>query len=85
MTKIVRATDDLFTAEYRIRDGITETRSFLTGTTPDDDWVTSPQFQNRKTLGGFFYAPDRVEEVARILSINLGKHGNFQTVEIVDA
>ena len=81
---IVIATDDLFTAEFRIRNGITETRSYPTGTTPDDNWTTPPEFTDRITLAARFTAPTSLEDIAHRLSKNLGEYGNWHTVEILN-
>lgn len=85
-TKIVRATDaDGFGREFRIReDGVTEAREMLDGEALSD-WKTTPEFQNTKTLGGVFQAPEDLDHIVRSLNRKLGTKGNWQTVEIVDA
>ncbi len=81
---IVRATDDAFVAEFRIReDGVTVARYAMIGEEFDTEWVSPPEFHNRITLGGRFTAPTSIEDIAHRLRRNIGKPGNWATVEVV--
>jgi hypothetical protein len=84
--QIVRASDGVFTAEYRINAaGVTEMRSAMTGEAFEDDWAPAPEFQARDTLAGRFFAAVSAEDIANRLSRNIGKPGNWTTVEIANA
>ena len=80
--QIVRASDDDgFGSEYRITNGITESRATLNGE-PLGDWTLAPELNNTRTLGRAFFAPTDLDHLVRILSVNLGTYGNWTSVKI---
>ena len=84
-TAIIRATDDGgFGSEYRIRDGLTESRSTMNGESLGD-WTPAYEFSDRKTIGRTFRAPRDLDEIAHVLRAKIGTPGNWTNVEIVTA